>query len=111
MVKENKLKAVTTHLNLSELTWTLLTFYKLPKDKVILSIRSINNLRGIDLIDFYEIHTALSIFESKNVKFIDAMIASIKEVQGHEFTIVSYDKDFDKIGVLRKEPSEISLKD
>ena len=106
-VKENKVKAVTTHLILAELAWTLSSFYKVPKKEVILSIKSIINLRGVDLIDSYDINLAISIYEKLNVKFIDSMIASIRKIQNKEWAIISYDKDFDKIGVTRCEPGDI----
>ena len=41
------------------------------------------------------------------MKFIDALIASHKSIQEEAAVIVSYDKDFDKLGILRKEPKDI----
>jgi len=43
-------------------------------------------------------------YSSKNVKFIDAMIASVDQIVSGSWVVVSYDKDFDKLGVKRAEP-------
>lgn len=48
-------------------------------------------------------------FEQKPVKFIDALLASIKEIKEKKWKVVSYDRDFDKLGVVRIEPKEIIL--
>ncbi len=55
----------------------------------------------------YDFKVALKIYAEKNVKFIDALIASIPQIQAKEWTVISYDRDFDKIGINRKEPMGI----
>lgn len=106
-VKLNKIKAVTANLVLAEVVWTLSSYYQFPKTKVIRAIKSIINLRGLKIIDGYNPLTTLEIFEDKNIKYIDALIASIEKVHSKEWIVVSYDKDFDKLEVLRTEPKEI----
>ena len=64
-------------------------------------------LRGLRVIDNYQLSKSVEIFEKKPVKYIDAMIASVEPIQEKKWVVVSFDKDFDKIGVLRKEPGEI----
>ena len=96
---------VTSSLVLSEIAWTLLSYYKFSREKVILAIRSILNIKGLKIIDEYQPITAMDIFEKFGIKFIDSFIASIPQIFDKKWVIVSYDKEFDKLDVLRKEPS------
>jgi predicted nucleic-acid-binding protein len=109
-VKTNKIKAVTASIVLAEIVWTLSSFYKLPKKQVVEAIRSIVNLRGLKIVDKYNHLLAINLYESKTVKYIDAVIASIDEIQAKKWTVVSYDDDFDKLGIVRKEPKQVFLK-
>lgn len=106
-VKTNKLKAATSNIVLSEIVWTLLSYYKIPKDKVSEALRGIINLRGLIISDEFQPEVALSVYEKKNVKFIDALIASNPDILSKKWIVVSYDHDFDKMGVKRMEPDEI----
>lgn len=66
---------------LSEIAWTLLSYYKFSKPEVVKALRGIVNLRGLSIIDKFQF--------SKN------------------WIIVSYDHDFDKIDIKRMEPGQI----
>lgn len=108
MIKEGKIRAFTSSLVLAEVNWVLGGFYKFPKTKVVNALKSILNLKGLKIVDKYNSRLAVSVYEKFSVKFIDALFVSNfldykKEINT---IIVSYDKDFDKIGVKRKEPSE-----
>jgi predicted nucleic-acid-binding protein len=107
LVKENKIKAVTCHLVLAEVMWTLLSFYGVDRETAARSVEGIVNLRGLRVGDGYQVGKALEMFKRKKVKFIDTMLASIPEVADKEWVIVSYDREFDKLGVVRKEPREV----
>jgi len=107
-VKEGRLKAYTSSLILAETHWTLSSFYQFSKEKIIEALRSIVSLRNLKIIDEHNLLTALSFYETNNVKFIDALVASHKLVLKKGAVVVSYDKDFDKLGIPRKEPGEIS---
>ena len=106
-VRLNKIKAVTSHLVLAEIAWTLSSYYGFSKKKVSQALKGIINLRGLAFSDSYQAITALAMFERKPVKFIDALLASIEEISEKKWKIVSYDKDFDRLGVARAEPKEI----
>lgn len=103
-VKTNKIKAVTASIVLAEIVWTLSSFYKLPKKQVVEAIRSIVNLRGLKVVNKYNHLLAIDLYERRAVKYIDAVIASIDKIQAKKWTVVSYDTDFDRLGVIRKEP-------
>jgi len=106
LVEERRLRALTSSLVLAEIEWVLGSFYKFEKTKVVQALGSVLSLKGLQIIDAINPRLALEIFREKNVKFIDALIASDPRIFKKEVIVVSYDRDFDKIGVLRKEPKE-----
>lgn len=106
-IKKGKISAVTSNVVISEIVWTLGSFYKFPKTRVITAIKSIMGIPKLEIVDDYVVLVALEIYESNSVKFIDSLIASIYEVYSKEWIVISYDKDFDKLGIIRKEPSQI----
>lgn len=106
-VKLNQVKAVTANMVLAEAVWTLKSFYGFSRQQVVKGIKSIVRLRGLRLIDGYDVSRALNFFQNSKVKYIDAMIASIKQIDDKKWIVVSYDNDFDKLQVIRKEPGDI----
>lgn len=106
-IKTNQIKGVTSSLNLSEVVWTLNSYYNFPKNEVVKALKSIINLRGLTIIDKYQPDLAVSLFETKGIKFIDAMIASNPDIYNKHWAVISYDKDFDKLEINRLEPDRI----
>jgi predicted nucleic-acid-binding protein len=106
-IREGKIKAYTSHLVLAEVVWTLDSYYEAEKEKIVKVLDTIESLNGLKIIDNFETHLANTIFSEKSIKFIDALIASNPKIQLKKMVIVSYDKDFDKLGVKRVEPSDI----
>ena len=106
-IKEGKMKAYTSHLVLAEIVWTLDSYYEVEKEKIIKVLKTIESLGGLKIVDDFGTHLANTIFSEKSVKFIDALIASNPKIQSKKMTVVSYDKDFDKLGVKRLKPSDI----
>lgn len=106
-IKENKIEAYTGTVVLTEVVWTLSSFYKISKAKIIEGLRGIININGLKILDNYKQSLALTLFEKHSVKYIDALIASNKDIYSKKICIVSYDSDFDKLKVLRREPKEV----
>lgn len=106
-VKTQKIKAVTSSITLAEIVWTLLSYYKFPKRKVVQAVRSVLNLRGLRIIDAFNPLISLELFSKYSIKYIDTLIASINEIKDKRWIVVSYDRDFDKLGIVRKEPFEV----
>ncbi len=109
-IKENKIEAYTGTVVLTEVAWTLGSFYKISKAKIIEGLRGIININGLKILDNYNQSLALALFEKHSIKYIDALIASNEEVYTKKMTIVSYDRDFDKLPVIRKGPKDILAK-
>ena len=109
-IRENKLKGVTSHLVLAEIAWTLSSYYQFSREDIAKALTGVVNLRGFKVIDGYQFLLALELYNSKNVKFIDAIIASINQLLTKKWAIVSYDQDFDKLSITRYEPAQVASK-
>src|SRR3989344_147053 len=103
-IKQNKIKAITGTVVLTEVLWTLLSYYKTSKIKAVSSVEGILNLRGLKIMDYYDHRIALELYSLYNVKYIDCLIASARGFDEQKMTVVSYDRDFDKLKILRVEP-------
>lgn len=108
-ILEKKIRALTSHIVLSEIAWVGRGVYKMSKQEVIDAVRGIAAVKNLKIRDRFNAFIALEHFEGYNVKFIDALIASDPGFAKGELVIVSYDRDFDKLGIQRVEPDKISL--
>jgi predicted nucleic acid-binding protein len=109
-VKKGKIKAFTSNLILAEINWTLLRFYKFPKEEIIKGLYSILKLKNLKFIDKFDSNLTIEIYKKFSIKFIDALIASNPQIYQKKAIVVSYDRDFDKIGIIRKEPKDLIKK-
>lgn len=107
-IKQKKCTAYIPGIVLSEIVWTLHSYYEFPKPQVVQALESILNLRGITLVDDYNYPLALDLYQRHSVKYVDACIASLSVVQDKRAAIVSYDHDFDKLGIERREPDALT---
>lgn len=106
-LKAKKIQAITSSIVLAEIQWTLKSFYHFPKRDILGSLQAINSTKGLAIRDKFDVRTALELWSQHKAKFVDCLLASDKSVQKGETIIVSYDKEFDKLGVIRKEPGDL----
>lgn len=104
----HKINAFTSHIVLSEIAWVSRGVYKFSKQEIVDVLRGIATMKNLKNRDTFNALLALEYFENYGIKFIDALIASDPSFSRGEFVIVSYDKDFDKLGLTRVEPGDIS---
>ena len=107
LIKDSKIKAFISTTVLAEIVWVLDSAYNEPKSKIAKSIDGIIKLNNLKIRDDFDLTKTIDLFASNSVKFIDVLIASNPKIQSKKMTIISYDKDFDKLGVKRVEPSDI----
>lgn len=110
LIKEAKIKVCASGLILTEITWVLKKFYKFSKEDIIKVLKGILNLRGLKFIESVNIQKAIELYSKNNIKFVDCLISSNKYISNKKIKIISYDKDFDKIKVIRVEPAEVIKK-
>lgn len=106
-VKTKKIEGVTAGIVLAEIVWTLRSYYQFPKKQAVTALQSIINLRGLKIVDNYSYPTIIEYYRARTVKYIDCVIASINELHEGKWLIVSYDEEFNKLGIKRKEPREV----
>lgn len=107
LIKNGQLQAVVPSLVICEIVWTLSSLYKFPKQRVVEAVRSLMYLNGLKVIFDYDQLLALELFEIHNTKYIDCCLAAVPGVQSKEWTVLSYDLDFDKLKVGRQAPKEV----
>jgi len=107
LISEGKIKAFTSTLVLTEVDWVLEGYYQFEKEKAAKGLKGILKIKNLKFVDKFDFLLAIEIYEKYPIKFIDVLIASNPKIYKKEAIVVSYDKDFDKIGIKRKEPSQI----
>ncbi|MEA2064721.1 MAG: PIN domain-containing protein [Patescibacteria group bacterium] len=110
LVKNDKITAFICSLVIAEIDWVLERVYKISKHQVVNDLQSIFKLKNLKICDKNDLKLAIYLYKRYNVKFIDAIIASNDLIQKKSAIIVSYDKDFDKLGVKRIEPKKLLKK-
>lgn len=106
-IERGEIKVFTSNLILAEIIWVGKGFYKIKKEDLVGTVRGILDFKNLKIIDDFDSRKAIEIYEKYPVKFIDALIASNSKIFKKEITIISYDKDSDKLHVKRKEPKEV----
>ena len=85
------------------LLWVLTSFYKTPKTEIAAQLSALFTSPGIAVEERDTILAALAIMAEKNVDFADALLAEI--ARAHHEPVVTFDDDFDRIGVERAHPA------
>ena len=109
-IKDGKIKAATASFIFAEIAWVCQKFYGLDKETTAEALKRILNYKNIVILDKTNIALAVDIYQKHNLKFIDGLIASIPKIQQKEMVVISYDKDFDKLDIIRKEPKDLIFK-
>ena len=102
-----QIKAVISSLVLAEVVWTCMRGFGLTREETTEALNSILGIQNLIFTDKTRARMASELFSKYNVKFIDCLIASHPAVSSGKMIVVSYDRDFDKLHVKRKEPREI----
>ena len=84
-----------------EIVWLLLSFYKIPKGKILLFLEEILLISSIEVIDRPLIEKVLSLYKSKKIDVTDAYWIAVMEQEKIK-EIFSFDQDFDKIPIITR---------
>jgi len=106
-IEKGEIRVFTSNLVLTEIAWMGSSFYKIKKEDLIRVIKGILDFKNLKIIDNFDSRLAIELYEQKSVKFIDALIASNPLIFNKKAKVVSYDKDFDKLKIIRLKPKEI----
>ncbi|MHC9542426.1 MAG: PIN domain-containing protein [Vulcanimicrobiota bacterium] len=102
-LEEGTLEAYVSDLVFAELVWVMKFFYGLSPADIFNKLSFLLNLRGLKVANRSLLLEALTEYVTKNVDFIDSYNASFMRHRSID-VIFSYDRDFDRLGVIRKEP-------
>lgn len=109
-IEHGVLRAYIPTIVVAEVQFVLFSFYAFKRSHVITALKGMVAIPNLRLYDDVSVFRAISHYDMKNVKFIDCLIASSKRVQSENATVLSYDRDFDKLGVRRVEPRQLLKK-
>ncbi|HLB11371.1 MAG TPA: type II toxin-antitoxin system VapC family toxin [Dehalococcoidia bacterium] len=104
--EQGEVDLVINDMVVAELVWTLRSYYRLPKQEVVESVRDILGMRSLRIPRKALLLEALGLYESLNVDFIDAYNAFDSRRKGVD-GVCSYDEDFDRLSTFRVEPGSI----
>ena len=104
-IEEQAVVACTSSLVFAEVAWVLNSLYQYKKDQISRALRSIASSRirveeGISMV------RAIDLFERYSIKLTDCMIAAHMVFENADTMLLSYDRDFDALGVKRLEPKK-----
>jgi predicted nucleic acid-binding protein len=92
-----------TILVVAEMVWVLGSFYKYPRERVAEVLLQLVIADGIEVDDHDRVVGALAHMAAHNVDFADAYLAEI--VRSENGTVMSFDRDFRRLGVTWVEPT------
>jgi len=106
-VKAGHVRAVTSDIVLAEVAWTLSSYYQFSREKTAQALESIIQLRNLQFTSPPDRFLTVQLYRQQPVKYIDAAIAALPQLQSQAWELISYDKDFDRLSVRRCVPSEV----
>ena len=93
-IESSKLQVEILEGVLMEAFFVLTKFYKLSKKEVVKDLKTILALDGVINSNKTILHETLTMVETKNIDFVDALICAKSELQG--YGKISFDEDVKK---------------
>lgn len=106
LMEVGEVRGIICSVIVLEIYFTLRSFYRFSNKKCEGLLKQILTASNLKIIDNFDYNRALELFTNTGVKFADCLIACLKFFEKGG-TIVSYDKDFDRLGVERVEPARV----
>ncbi len=88
---------------LFQVIFVLKSFYKVPKEHIANGLTDLLKYRGIIIKEKKTVQRALELWCEKNVEIVDCYLIACLEKDTQNL-LYSYDRDFDKFKIKRKEP-------
>lgn len=106
-VKRHALTIATSDIVIAEIVWTLQSFYKYTKPETTRFVAALIKIPGLVLRNTSNISASLDLYIKNNVTYIDTVIASNSFFTNKNGIIISFDREFDKLGIKRLEPKQV----
>ncbi len=88
---------------LFQVIFVLKSFYKVPKKQIVDSMKNILKLKGIHIKEKKIVQRSLELWSNNNIEIVDSYLIACLE-RDTQNLLYSYDHDFDKFKINRKEP-------
>jgi predicted nucleic-acid-binding protein len=88
---------------LFQVVFVLKSFYNVPKGDIVSGIQNILKYKGISIKEKKIVDRTLELWSKKNIEIVDCYLIACLEKDSQNL-LYSYDHDFDKFEVNRKEP-------
>ena len=109
-IAERQIAAYIPTLVPAEVNFVLTSFYRFEKSRVVQATKSMVSISNLKTLDDLSVIRGTQLYEEYNVKFTDCLLASSALLQNGQAAILSYDRDFDKLGIRRVEPRDLLKK-
>ncbi|GIK56202.1 MAG: PIN domain-containing protein [Chloroflexi bacterium] len=100
-VANGQLILLVDDLIVAEMVWVLKSFYKQDVVTIATTLRDFLLQDGIETADKPTVLHALTLFETKNVDFVDALLAARMMNKGMA-TVFSFDRHFDRLPLIQQ---------
>ena len=98
-----KMKVELKLIVLFQVLFVLKSFYKVPKDQIANGITDLLKYKGIVIKNKTMIRRMMEMWRNKKLDIVDCYLIAILENDSQNL-LYSYDRDFDKFNINRKEP-------
>ncbi|WDN90525.1 hypothetical protein BuS5_03496 [Desulfosarcina sp. BuS5] len=98
-----KMKVELKLIVLFQVLFVLKSFYKVPKDQIAKGITDLLKYKGIVIKNKTMIRRMMEMWYNKKLDIVDCYLIAILESDSQNL-LYSYDRDFDKFNINRKEP-------
>ena len=102
-IEQGKISIELKLIVLFQTIFVLKSYYKVPKDKIVKAMKGLLKLKGLKIIEKKTVVSMMDIWDSNNIEIVDAYLVASLEKDSRNI-LFSYDKDFDKFKIKRKEP-------
>lgn len=101
---EGRLVLIVSLITVAEIVWVLESYYGHAKARIAETLTSFLSADGLEVPELILIITALDRYQSKNIDFADALLAT-QAINKGPAAIYSFDRHFDRIpGVTALKP-------
>lgn len=100
-VDEGDLELVLDATVMAEVVWVLSSFYGFSTGEIAPTLSALLSSDGIVCEDKSALRQALELFGSKNIDFVDALVA-VRMLKSGVRDVHSFDKHFDRISGVRR---------
>ena len=86
-----------------QVIFVLKSFYKVPKKQIASGVMDLLKYKGITIKEKKLVNRTLELWQEKSLEIIDCYLIACLEKDSQSI-LYSYDRDFDKFNITRKEP-------